>query len=97
MDEPVLGTTRRPSAIFGREGELTEIERFLDAALGDVSRVMVLSGQAGIGKTTLWNAGIDAATERGYRVVSARPTEVETGLAFAALGDLLAADRQGAG
>lgn len=89
MDEPVLGTTRRPSAIFGREGELTEIERFLDAALGDVSRVMLLSGQAGIGKTTLWNAGIDAATERGYRVVSARPTEVETGLAFAALGDLL--------
>ncbi len=90
MDEPVLRTTRAPqSAIFGREGELTEIERFLDAVDGGVSRVMLLSGQAGIGKTTLWNAGIDAATERGYRVVSARPTEVETGLAFAALGDLL--------
>ena len=50
---------------------------------------MLLSGMAGIGKTTLWNAGIQSATDHGYRVVTARPTEVETGLAFAALGDLL--------
>ena len=86
----MLRATRTPaSEIFGRQAELTEVERFLDAADGGVSRVMLLSGQAGIGKTTLWSAGIDAATERGYRVVSARPTEVETGLAFAALGDLL--------
>ena len=76
-------------AIFGRQGELTEIERFLHAVDGDVSPLMLLSGQAGIGKTTLWSAGIQAATERGFRVVSARPTQVETGLAFAALGDLL--------
>ncbi|MEA2612150.1 MAG: hypothetical protein QOI52_109 [Chloroflexota bacterium] len=89
MDDPVLTTRARQSAIFGRQGELTEIEGFLDAADGGASRVMLLSGQAGIGKTTLWSAGIEAATERGYRVVSARPTEVETGLAFAALGDLL--------
>lgn len=77
------------AAIFGRQGELTEIERFLHAVDGDVSPLMLLSGQAGIGKTTLWSAGIQAATDRGFRVVSARPTQVETGLAFAALGDLL--------
>ena len=51
---------------------------------------MLLSGNAGIGKTTLMSAGIEAARRRGYRVVSAHPSEVETGLAFAALGDLLA-------
>jgi ATP/maltotriose-dependent transcriptional regulator MalT len=90
VDEPVLRIPRAAnSAIFGRRAELTEIERFLDTVDGAVSRIMLLSGQAGIGKTTLWSAGIEAATERGYRVVSARPTQVETGLAFAALGDLL--------
>ena len=77
------------SAVFGRQGELDEIEGFLDAVADAGSRLILLSGQAGIGKTTLWNAGIESANEHGYRVVSARPTEVETGLAFAALGDLL--------
>jgi ATP/maltotriose-dependent transcriptional regulator MalT len=90
VDESVLRATRTPpSAIFGRQAELTEIERFLDSVDGGVSGLMLLSGQAGIGKTTLWSAGIEAAKERGYRVVAARPTQVETGLAFAALGDLL--------
>lgn len=75
-------------AVFGRQGELDVIERFLDGLAGEGSRLVLLSGQAGIGKTTLWNAGIQSANDRGYRVVTARPTEVETGLAFAALGDL---------
>ena len=77
------------TAVLGRQGELGEIERFLDGVAGEGSRLVLLSGQAGIGKTTLWNAGIQSANDHGYRVVTARPTEVETGLAFAALGDLL--------
>lgn len=77
------------TAVFGRQGELEELERFLEGVAGEGSRLVLLSGQAGIGKTTLWNAGIQSAADHGYRVVTARPTEVETGLAFAALGDLL--------
>src|SRR5687768_12515024 len=77
------------SAVFGRQGELDELEGFLDAVADEGSRLVLLSGQAGIGKTTLWNAAIESANEHGYRVVTARPTEVETGLAFASLGDLL--------
>jgi DNA-binding CsgD family transcriptional regulator len=77
------------TAVLGRQGELDEIERFLDGVASEGSRLVLLSGQAGIGKTTLWNAGIQSANDHGYRVVTARPTEVETGLAFAALGDLL--------
>jgi ATP/maltotriose-dependent transcriptional regulator MalT len=83
----VTGTDR--SALVGRQAELDEIERFFDDVAGGASRLLLLSGQAGIGKTTLWRAGIQAAKERGFQVVSAQPTEVETGLAFAALGDLL--------
>ena len=33
----------------------------------------VLPGEAGIGKTTLWLAGVDAAADRGYRILSSRP------------------------
>lgn len=50
---------------------------------------IVLEGEAGIGKTALWQAGVAAAEERGMRVLSARPAEAETALSHAALGDLL--------
>jgi DNA-binding CsgD family transcriptional regulator len=51
----------------------------------------VLAGEAGIGKTTLWLASIDAAAARGYRILCCRPSDAETGFAFAGLGDLLGA------
>jgi DNA-binding CsgD family transcriptional regulator len=51
--------------------------------------VAVLSGEAGMGKTTLWLAGVDAAAERGYRILSCRPSEAETRFSFAGLTDLL--------
>ena len=48
-----------------------------------------MEGQAGIGKSTIWLAGVEAARERGLRVLSSRPAEVELGVAYAGLGDLL--------
>ena len=77
------------ASLVGRKDELDSIDGFLESIEGRRSPVMLLSGMAGIGKTTLWNAGIGSAKDRRYRVVTARPTEVETGLAFASLGDLL--------
>jgi DNA-binding CsgD family transcriptional regulator len=77
------------SSVVGRKDELEAIDAFLESVEGGRSSVMLLSGMAGIGKTTLWHAGIASAKDRRYRVVTARPTEVETGLAFASLGDLL--------
>jgi DNA-binding CsgD family transcriptional regulator len=50
---------------------------------------LVLYGDAGVGKTTLWRAGADAARSLGYRVLETRPAEAEARLAFVALGDLL--------
>ena len=49
----------------------------------------MLSGEAGIGKTTLWLAGLDAAAARGYRILSSRPAEAEATFSFAGLTDLL--------
>ncbi len=74
--------------LVGRNEELAALVELLDAP-EELSRVAVLSGEAGIGKTSLWLAGIDAATAHGYRILSSRPSEAETGLSFAGLADLL--------
>jgi len=75
--------------VIGRDSELATLSAFLDE-LADGSVALVLEGDAGVGKTTLWRAGIDAALERSFRVLAASPAEAETGMSFAALGDLLA-------
>lgn len=74
--------------MLGRDEELREVARFLDrAAVGPAS--LLLEGEAGIGKTTLWQAGIDLASQRGSRVLAARAAESEAQLSFTSLGDLL--------
>jgi DNA-binding CsgD family transcriptional regulator len=73
--------------IVGREVELASIHAFLERpARGPVA--LVLEGEAGIGKSTLWVAGVEAARERGLRVLVSRPAEAERGLTHAGLGDL---------
>ncbi len=48
----------------------------------------MLEGDAGIGKSTLWRAGVETAVDGNVRVLSSRPTEAERGLAHTVLGDL---------
>jgi len=76
------------SAILGRDPELSAVSHFLDR-IGSGPCGLVLEGSAGIGKTTLWLAGITEAADRGYRVVKSRAAESEARLSYAALGDLL--------
>jgi DNA-binding CsgD family transcriptional regulator len=74
--------------IVGREVEVASVHAFLERpAEGPVA--LVLEGEAGIGKSTLWLAGVEAARQRGLRVLVSRPAEAERGLAHAGLGDLL--------
>lgn len=74
--------------LVGREEELGTIVGLLDAR-ERLSGTVVLTGEAGIGKTALWLAGIDAAAGRGYRILSARPSEAETRSSFMGLTDVL--------
>jgi DNA-binding CsgD family transcriptional regulator len=76
-------------AVFGRDGELGAVERFLDRVPSGPS-ALVLEGAAGIGKTTLWQAATQRAAARGYAMLSCRAAESETKLSLAALADLLA-------
>ena len=73
--------------IVGREEELGFLHAFLDQEAGG-PLALVLEGEAGIGKSTLWLAGIEAARERGLRVLMSRPAEAERGLAHVVLSDL---------
>jgi DNA-binding CsgD family transcriptional regulator len=75
------------SAIVGRQSELGAFPPFLDA-VADGPAVLVLEGDAGIGKTALWTEGVRQGRKRGYEVLTARPGEAETQLPFAVLGDL---------
>ncbi len=81
----MLATTQQ---LVGREEELGAIIRLLEAP-EHLPAVAVLSGEAGIGKTALWLAGIDMAAADGYRTMSSRPSEAETTFSFAGLTDLL--------
>ena len=73
--------------IVSREEELASIHAFI----GEVQEgpaVLVLEGDAGIGKSTLWLAGVEQARAEGLIVLSSRPSEAERGLAHVGLSDL---------
>jgi DNA-binding CsgD family transcriptional regulator/tetratricopeptide (TPR) repeat protein len=76
------------SLLVGREEELQRVELFLQAARHE-PRALLIEGEAGAGKTSVWDAALAAATEADSQTLAARPTEAETGFAYAALGDLL--------
>ena len=74
--------------VLGRETEHDALGRFVDL-IPDGPCALTLEGEAGIGKTTLWRACVSLAEERGFRILSCRPSESEARLSYAALADLL--------
>jgi DNA-binding CsgD family transcriptional regulator len=74
--------------LSGRTDEMRSLDEFLERAANGPS-VLVLSGEAGIGKTELWQAGLERARARGARVLSYRAVEAEAVLSFAGIAELL--------
>jgi DNA-binding CsgD family transcriptional regulator len=79
--------------LIGRQQEFSLLARFL-ASLVAGPRALLVEGEAGIGKTALWQAGLTHARTRGQRALACRPAGSEVKLSFAALGDLLAGTLQ---
>jgi DNA-binding CsgD family transcriptional regulator len=75
------------AAPVGREAELAAIADFLEAETAACA--VAIEGEAGIGKTTVWEAAVSGAAGGGFRVLRARPAESEAKLAFSSLADLL--------
>ncbi len=74
--------------IIGRDHELEQLGGLV-AALESGPRVVLLEGEAGIGKTTIWEAGLDTVTATAARTLSARAAQAEMPLAFTSVADLL--------
>jgi DNA-binding CsgD family transcriptional regulator len=75
-----------PREVVGRDDELEVVRGF---PAGEGSLVLLLEGEAGIGKTTLLHEAVAGASGAGACVLIARPAAAESALAFAGLGDLL--------
>src|SRR5215472_7785765 len=74
--------------LLEREAELAVLGSALDSARDGDGRLVVVDGVAGNGKSALLAASVEHAGERGLRVLRARGSELERGLAFGAIRQL---------
>jgi DNA-binding CsgD family transcriptional regulator len=77
-----------PVEVIGRAAESAQLQSFA-ARVAAGPAALVLEGDAGMGKTTLWSSGVADARDRGYHLLVTRPAAAEARLAFTGLGDLL--------
>ncbi|HJW58061.1 MAG TPA: AAA family ATPase, partial [Actinomycetota bacterium] len=61
--------TATPPRLVGRDQPLAELQALVEAALASRGGLVALTGEAGIGKTTLATAAADHAEQRGATVV----------------------------
>ena len=73
-------------AVVGRDAELEALERWFD---GPRPGLLEIEGEAGIGKTTLWDEAVGVARDTGCLVLVCRPAEVESAVSYGALASLL--------
>jgi len=74
--------------LIGRDDELAVLAD-LFSRRDELPFAAVLEGEAGIGKTALWVAGVEVAAAASFTVLAARPSESETKIAYSVLRDLL--------
>jgi DNA-binding CsgD family transcriptional regulator len=72
----------------GRDAETAQMAAFLEM-LPRGPRILLIAGEAGIGKTTLLGHCRGIAAKLGLTILSSNPIEAEMPLAFAGLSDLL--------
>jgi predicted ATP-dependent serine protease len=78
---------RAVSDIAGREAEQATLAAFLERVPSG-TRALLIRGEPGIGKTTLWLEAVERARRAGFSVLVTRPAEEELTLALAGLVDL---------
>src|SRR3954464_13322563 len=83
-----MATEGPAEGLHGRREEGEALGRLLETVRGGQSRVLVVCGEAGVGKTALLEFAINSAS--GFRVLRALGVESEMELAFAALQQLCA-------
>src|SRR5712675_1885302 len=81
--------------VVGRDAELARLDAWLGTGGGEAAppvpagSVLVIDGEPGIGKTTLWSEAARRARLAGWQVLSCRPVPSDAGLPHVGLTDLL--------
>jgi predicted ATP-dependent serine protease len=61
--------------------ESRAVDEFLASVQSEPS-ALVIEGEAGIGKTTVWLAALERAQDAGFQVLSTRAVQTESVLAY---------------
>ncbi|XUL92367.1 ATP-binding protein [Streptomyces galilaeus] len=77
-----------PAVLVGRSAELALIDRHFDSA-GAGGAALMLSGEAGVGKSALLDAAAPRAAGAGFRVLRVAGCPFQQGVGFSALNQLL--------
>ena len=85
---PGPGESQQPARIIGREAGLARLRGLVDPVPA-ASQVLLVTGEAGMGKTVLLAAAAGRARSAGMRVLAVTGRESESRLAFAGLHQLL--------
>jgi DNA-binding CsgD family transcriptional regulator len=81
--------TNRPNgAIYGREAPIALIDQLL-ARSREQPSALLIEGEAGSGKSTMFREAMRLAEQAGFSVLSSRAAATESGFALAALGDMV--------
>ena len=93
-EQPVQGTERfdaraHLTSFIGREAELARVQQHWQAAVAGQRQVLLLQGEAGIGKSRLVREFRQSLVEAGYRTLECRCAPEYSGSAFQPLIDVL--------
>ncbi|QUQ63166.1 ATP-binding protein [Kutzneria sp. CA-103260] len=77
------------SRLVGRHRELGIVDRAIDAVQGGDGRVLLVSGQAGIGKSRLAISALHKAKDHGFAVLMGSSSPLQAGLAYAPVVEAL--------
>lgn len=80
---------RGRAGLLERDEALRAVDELLDAAVGGSGGALLLDGHAGMGKTRLHEAALDAARLRGVLVMRGAGAELEVDLPFGVAGQII--------
>src|SRR3712207_6502781 len=92
MAGPISATRESaPQGLLERDAELARLREAFDAAALSDGALVLVEGEAGIGKTALLDAATREARDRGFRVLRARGGELEREFGFGIVRQLFEA------
>lgn len=92
-----MGDAATATTLWGRQRETELVDGLVDPSGSDVDGLVVV-GEPGIGKSSLWLRGVVSASRSGFQVLATTCVEAESEMPYAGLEDLFGGllDEQGA-